>query len=78
MEKYGYGAEQMASLNIGNYLLGNLLPVTIGNILGGILFVGLPLYYLNREKAVKEEKDMQKEGMEHDVVYRRGIAGTGN
>ena len=78
MEQYGYSAEQLASLNVGNYLLGNLLPVTIGNILGGILFIGIPLYYLNREKVVKEEKNMLKEGLEHEGVYRRGIAGTGN
>lgn len=78
MQQYGYTQDQLATLNIGNYLLGNLVPVTVGNILGGILFLGLPLFYLNKEKAEAKEKDTLKEGMSHDVVYRRGVAGTGN
>ena len=78
MEQYGYGGEQLDALNGTNYLLGNLVPVTIGNILGGILFLGLPLFYLNKEKAEAKEKDTLKEGMNNDVVYRRGVAGTGN
>ena len=35
----------LSSLTWGNFLIGNLLPVTIGNILGGSIFVGL-VYYL--------------------------------
>lgn len=50
MEQYGYTTEQLSVLNISNYLIGNLVPVTIGNILGGMVFLGLPLFYLNREK----------------------------
>lgn len=46
---YGFTAKQMASLNVCNYLVKNLLPVTIGNILGGVLFVAAPLYYLNKD-----------------------------
>lgn len=45
---YGYTAEQLEALNLYHYFLSNLLPVTIGNILGGMIFVGAPLYYLNR------------------------------
>lgn len=78
MEKYGYTSEQLAVLNAPNYILGNLVPVTIGNILGGILFLGLPMFYLNKEKAEAKEKDTLKEGMNNDVVYQRGVAGTGN
>ena len=78
MEQYGYTSEQLAGLNVENYVLGNLVPVTIGNILGGILFLGLPLFYLNKEKTEAKEKDTLKEGMSHDVVYRRGVAGIGN
>lgn len=76
MEQYGYTGEQLEVLNISNYLLGNLVPVTIGNILGGICFIGLPLYFLNRDKT--EVKEQSKGGVEHDVVYRRGITSTGN
>jgi formate/nitrite transporter FocA (FNT family) len=49
MEAYGLTAEQLQSLNLNGYLLKNLLPVTLGNILGGALCVGAPLYYLNRK-----------------------------
>lgn len=49
MEQYGYTAEQLSALNIPNFLIRNLLPVTIGNIIGGMAFVGLPLWYANKE-----------------------------
>ncbi len=51
METYGLTEAQLGSLNLNGYLLKNLLPVTLGNILGGVLFVGTPLYYLNRDKS---------------------------
>lgn len=50
MSAYGYSAEQMENLNLTGYFITNLLPVTIGNILGGAVFIGMPLYYLNRSK----------------------------
>lgn len=78
VEQYGCTNEQIGALNVSNYLFGNLVPVTLGNILGGILFIGLPLYYLNREKVKVKNKNIAKERFENDVVYRRGIAGTGN
>jgi len=42
-EAYGITAESLANLNIYNFLVTNLIPVTIGNILGGMVFVGWPL-----------------------------------
>ena len=50
MTAYGFTADYMSTLNLGNYLLGNLLPVTLGNIIGGSLCIGAPMYYLNRSK----------------------------
>lgn len=47
---YGITEQQLASLNIQNLFIANLLPVTIGNIIGGIVFVALPLYCLNKTK----------------------------
>lgn len=35
----------LANLNWGQFITGNLIPVTIGNIIGGVFFVGL-LYYV--------------------------------
>ena len=55
MSAYGFSAEYIETLNIYNFLVSNLLPVTIGNIIGGVLCVGMPMYYLNRQKS--GEKD---------------------
>lgn len=42
-------------LTLGNFLLGNLLPVTIGNIIGGAVMVGLVYWfvYLRKSSVVK-------------------------
>lgn len=39
---------QGADISIGTLLLSNLLPATIGNIIGGALFVGVSQEYLHR------------------------------
>jgi len=36
-----------ADITVGQFIWNNLIPVTIGNIISGILFVGLPFYFLN-------------------------------
>lgn len=50
-----YGIADVSALNLGNMLLNSLLPVTIGNIVGGAVFVGIPLYYLNIKKDKAKE-----------------------
>lgn len=45
-ELYGITADQLKSLNITG-ALHNFAPVTLGNILGGMVFVGCLLYYIN-------------------------------
>lgn len=40
---------QVASISIGGALY-NLLIVTLGNMVGGIVFVALPYYFISREK----------------------------
>jgi len=50
-EAYGITAEQLNGLNIISFVVKNLIPVTIGNILGGSVFFGLPLYYVNHKKT---------------------------
>lgn len=49
----GVTADQINNLSIHTFFTNNLLPVTIGNIIGGMVFVGIPLYilYLKRSKA---------------------------
>ena len=45
-ELYGITSQQLQSLNISG-LLSNFIPVTIGNIIGGMIFVGCLIYYIN-------------------------------
>lgn len=54
--KYGYTLDQIKALNIKNYLVNNLLPVTIGNIIGGAFCIGLPLVYLYISRRNKNDK----------------------
>ncbi len=37
----GLSAEKLASLNWASFVTKNLIPVTIGNIVGGVVFVAL-------------------------------------
>lgn len=46
-ELFGITAEQLASLNWAEFALSNLLPVTIGNIIGGSVLVGGICFYLH-------------------------------
>lgn len=50
IDTYGFTAEQIGSLNLYGYFISNLVPVTIGNIIGGVLLVGAPVFYLNVNK----------------------------
>ena len=54
METYGYTAAQLEGLNWANMLVANLLPVTLGNIVGGMVLVGLPLYLIHGAKIRQE------------------------
>lgn len=50
MNTYGITAAQLEKLNLGGYLT-NLVPVTIGNFIGGAVFVGAIVYYMNKNKS---------------------------
>lgn len=41
---------QYEALNLHNYLINNLLPVSIGNIIGGAVFVGLAYWFIYLRK----------------------------
>ena len=55
IEQYGLTLEKLQALNIKTYFVNNLIPVTIGNITGGAICLGLPLVYLNITKSKKNE-----------------------
>lgn len=42
-----YGLQDLSVLNMKSLFINNLLPVTIGNIIGGSLCIGIPMFYLN-------------------------------
>jgi formate/nitrite transporter FocA (FNT family) len=42
----GAGAEAFPLLGWGRFLLGNLLPVTLGNVVGGSLMVGATYWFV--------------------------------
>lgn len=75
VDTYGYTTKQLEALNFTNYFVGNLLPVTIGNIIGGVVLFGAPMFFLNmnKEKVVKEEK---KEEIKNDAIYTAVFADT--
>lgn len=49
----GKSAADFPHLTWGNFFLTNLLPVTIGNIIGGALMVGLIYWFIYLRKTVK-------------------------
>ena len=54
-------AAQYASLTWGHFFIRNLLPVTIGNIIGGAIFVGMAYWfiYLRGEKSPEIQGEAQ-------------------
>ena len=49
MTEYGFTNLQIDSLNVANFLVKNQLPVTLANVVGGMIFVGFLLWYSNKE-----------------------------
>jgi formate/nitrite transporter len=50
-EKIGKTAADFPNLTWGNFFIGNLLPVTIGNIIGGALMVGMVYWFVYIRKT---------------------------
>lgn len=53
MDTYGYTADQLAGLNVSTLVVNNLIPVTIGNMIGGMLFIGVALFVLHKNTLKK-------------------------
>lgn len=56
MEEYGYTAEQLSKLNWINFFVVNQIPVTLGNLAGGMIFVGVILYVIHAKSLSAGEK----------------------
>ena len=63
--EYGIAAE---GLNFGSFLLHNLLPVTLGNIVGGASIVGCGYYAMYLQHTPGFEQPIEKEQEEIDVA----------
>ena len=50
----GVSAEKIAELNWESFLIQNLLPVTLGNIVGGALFVGGIYWFVYHKNTTKK------------------------
>lgn len=52
---YGITSEQLSALDLSG-LIHNFIPVTIGNVLGGMVFIGCTLYFIHYGSEKKERK----------------------
>ena len=52
----GMTPDQLDSMNIKGFFIDNLIPVTLGNIVGGMLFIALPLYLIHRKDIAGDNK----------------------
>ena len=62
--KLGVTPEKLELLNWGTFITKNLIPVTMGNIVGGVLFVGI-VYWLSyiwtdKKNALNSEVEINK------------------
>ncbi|KAE9529337.1 formate transporter FocA [Testudinibacter aquarius] len=48
-QSLGINAAQYADLDMAHFIIKNLIPVTLGNIVGGAVCIALMQWYLNRE-----------------------------
>ena len=46
-QNLGVSPDQYADLTVANFIVKNLIPVTIGNIIGGGLMIGVYNWYVN-------------------------------
>jgi formate transporter FocA len=64
-----FAAADYTNLTWGNFFTANLLPVTIGNIIGGAVMVGLVYWfiYLRPRSQAQVEATTEGAGMQHSV-----------
>lgn len=54
MSEYGFSSEQLSTLNWGSFLIHNEIPATLGNIVGGAVFVGALMYLIYRRDLTEK------------------------
>ena len=66
---YAEQASELAnigSLTWGNFFVNNLIPVTIGNIIGGMVLVGMAYWYI----YLRKDKKALKDGQAKELLYK--------
>ena len=60
-----------SGVSFGNVILWNFLPVTIGNLVGGMVFIGMVFYSTHRSRLanVPDEKDIK---LEREIAAQMG------
>lgn len=61
MEVYGYTEEQLAKLNWKAFFIDSSIPVTLGNIVGGMVLIGVIFWLINGKKYDKKVKNLTNE-----------------
>lgn len=56
MEVYGYTEEQLAKLNWKSFFIDSSIPVTLGNIVGGMVLIGVIFWLINGKNYYKNKK----------------------
>lgn len=54
IENYGYTAEQLDKLNWGSFFINSSIPVTLGNIVGGMVCISLMLFLVHKSSLVEK------------------------
>lgn len=56
MAEYGFDSDKLAQLNLKTFFVDSSIPVTLGNIVGGMLFVGVLLYLVHKKDIYEADK----------------------
>ncbi len=66
-ESIGRTSADFANLTVGNFLIHNLLPVTIGNIIGGALMVGAVYWFVYLRRKRSPDSPIVPSGRQHEA-----------
>ncbi|WP_206597525.1 formate transporter FocA [Polycladidibacter stylochi] len=55
----GVNASQFADLNLYNFLVKNLIPVTLGNIIGGAVMIGFTYWFIHLRPLQKKQEEAE-------------------
>ncbi|TEW55642.1 formate transporter FocA [Psychromonas sp. RZ22] len=72
LASFGYNANTFADLTIHNFIFHNLIPVTLGNIVGGGVIVGLGYWFIYREGP----KPTVKQPVKNETVETAAVSNT--